>query len=60
VTITQSTESTEFGMQYGGGVNLLLTDRVGLQAGADYVRVMFEDGGATNGARVAAGIVIPF
>ncbi len=53
-----SSSSTEFAMQFGGGVNVRMTDRVGVRAGADYIRV-FSDGGG-NVFRLGIGAVFPF
>ena len=35
---------TDFGLQAGGGVNLVLTDAIGFRAGADYQHVFADDG----------------
>jgi opacity protein-like surface antigen len=60
-TITESASESEtyFGLQLGGGVNLALTDRVGLRIGVDSLRV-FHEGENANVFRLAAGIVLPF
>ncbi len=50
--------STDFAMQFGGGVNLNVGERVGLRLGADYLRVFGEDTGI-NAFRFAVGVVIP-
>jgi len=56
---SEEESATNLGLQVGGGLNFLLTERVGVRVGVDYLRVFEEDAGA-NLFRFAAGIVIPF
>lgn len=56
---SESDSSTEFGLLAGGGIDVRLTDRVGLRLGADYLRLFVDEGGA-NGLRFTAGVVFPF
>jgi opacity protein-like surface antigen len=51
--------ATKFGLQAGGGVDFLFSDRVGVRVGVDYLRI-FDDEGSVNAFRFAAGIVLPF
>jgi len=51
--------STNFGLQTGGGIDLRITNRIGIRAGADYLRIFEEDAGA-NAFRFAVGVVFPF
>lgn len=60
---TNSDSRSDFALQFGGGVNIGLTKKVGIRAGADYIRVFL--GGTTldtglNVFRIAAGVNIPF
>jgi Outer membrane protein beta-barrel domain len=57
-TVETSESSTEFGMMLGGGLNVALSDRVGLRVGGDYIRVFVERD--ANIARFTAGVVFPF
>ncbi len=50
--------STDFAMQFGGGVTLNVGERFGLRLAADYLRVFGEDSGL-NAFRFALGAVIP-
>jgi hypothetical protein len=50
--------STDFAMQFGGGINLNVSERAGLRLAADYLRVFGEDAGV-NAFRFAVGVVIP-
>jgi len=50
--------STDFAMQFGGGINLNVSERAGLRLAADYLRVFGEDSGV-NAFRFALGVVIP-
>lgn len=59
ITVSASTGSTELGVQLGGGVNVYFSDHVGVQAGADYLGIMFEDA-VSNGFRFATGVVLRF
>ncbi len=51
--------ATEFAMQFGGGVDLHVSERVGLRLAADYLRI-FGEGAGANAFRFAVGAVIPF
>lgn len=53
-----SESSTEFAMQVGGGVNVKMTDRIGLRVGADYIRIFADEG--ANAFRLGVGAVFPF
>ena len=44
-------------VQWGGGVLLMLTPKVGIRAGADY-RAVYFDGGRESEFRVASGVVV--
>jgi outer membrane protein with beta-barrel domain len=50
---------TEFALQFGGGVNLMMSRNFGVRLGADYRRIFISDGGE-NEFRLGAGVVIPF
>ena len=54
-----SDSSTDFVTQLGGGVTFRLTNRIGMRAAADYIRIFTEEEGL-NGFRFAAGAVFPF
>ena len=45
VTFGNEDSTTDFGLQAGGGVNVRLTDAIGLRAGGDYQHVFAEDDG---------------
>jgi hypothetical protein len=49
---------TDFAWLFGGGVNIGLTERVGVRVGADYLRILSEDG--VNAFRFTAGVTVPF
>jgi len=51
--------STNLGLQIGGGIDLRISDRFGLRAGGDFLRI-FEAGAGVNGFRFAVGVVFPF
>lgn len=50
---------TDFVMQLGGGVNVMISKSVGVRAGADYQRI-FDSEGGVNGFRFALGGVFAF
>lgn len=54
----ESESENEFAIEAGGGVNLRLTDAIGVRAYGSYIRIGTEDGG--NGFRFGAGLVFPF
>jgi hypothetical protein len=64
-----SQSRTYFGLQFGGGVNLTFSRRVGVRAGADVLRIFhtgeedraypFFVGNGTNVFRFTAGFVLP-
>jgi opacity protein-like surface antigen len=58
IDFDESESATEFAFEAGGGVNLRLTDAVGIRAYGSYIRIGAEDGG--NGFRFGAGLVFPF
>jgi hypothetical protein len=53
VSVSESRPAT----QLGGGVLLMLTNRVGIRVGADY-RTVFFDGGRENEFRAESGVVV--
>jgi opacity protein-like surface antigen len=57
ITINESDSGTDFGLQVGGGVNVMVTAKAGVRVGADYLRVFSEDQGI-NMFRFTAGIVL--
>jgi opacity protein-like surface antigen len=57
-TITESESSSDFAVDIGGGVNVPLTERLGLRVGASYLRIGGSDGG--NAFRFGVGGVFPF
>ena len=60
VGVTLSPSETKFALQPGIGVNLMVTDKIGLQVAADYRRVFLgEDRGVENESRFTIGIVVP-
>ena len=56
---SSSNSSTNLAVQAGGGFNVLLTRRVGVRAGADYIRVFHKDDGL-NALRFVVGAVVAF
>ena len=59
--VTLSPSETKFALQPGVGINLMVTDTVGMRVAADYRRVFLgEDRGAENEFRFTVGIVLPF
>jgi len=57
-TVTESDSSSEFAVDIGGGVNVPLTERLGLRVAASYLRIGGSDGG--NTFRFGIGGVFPF
>lgn len=57
-SFNESESDNEFALEAGGGVNLRLTDAIGVRAYGSYIRIGTEDGG--NGFRFGAGLVFPF
>ena len=57
ITIDDEASGTNFVLELGGGVNFSLTDAFGLRVGADYLRVLQDEGGA-NLFRFAVGVLI--
>lgn len=51
--------TTDFAVQAGGGMNVFVTEQIGVRAGADYFRV-FADNQGINVFRVVLGIVVGF
>src|SRR5262245_2705859 len=58
VTVDESESDSEPAFELGGGVNVGLTNTLGLQFGASYFRVIEED--ASNSVRFSVGVVFPF
>ena len=58
-TESDAFSSTNVALQVGGGIDLRITDRVGIRAGGDYLRLFEEDAGV-NAFRFAVGAVFPF
>jgi opacity protein-like surface antigen len=50
---------TDFGMQFGGGLNIAASKNIGIRLNADFVRVFHGGGEHTNFYRLAAGAVVP-
>jgi opacity protein-like surface antigen len=48
---------TDLALQAGGGMQLRLTDKLGVRVGADYLHILADEGGV-NAFRFAAGIVL--
>ena len=48
---------TDMALQAGGGMQLRLTDRFGVRVGADYMRILADEGGV-NAFRFGAGVVL--
>jgi len=59
VGVTVSDSTTDGALQLGGGVKFAPGGRIGLQVGADYLRI-FTEGSGTNAYRVAAGVTFGF
>jgi hypothetical protein len=58
ITLSESESETEFAIDAGGGVNINVTDSVGIRINGSYIRIGTDDGG--NGFRFGAGVVVPF
>ncbi len=48
---------TDLALQFGGGMQLRLTDKFGVRVGADYLHILADEGGV-NAFRFAAGVVL--
>lgn len=48
---------TDMALQAGGGMQLRLSDQFGVRVGADYIRILADEGGV-NAFRFAAGVVL--
>lgn len=59
ITADASEASTQAGLQIGGGANIFVTPKVGVQVAVAYLGILFEDD-VSNALRVASGIVIKF
>ncbi len=59
ISSSSSESNTDFGMQVGGGVTFHFSDRLGLRAAGDYLRV-FADEDDVNVFRFAVGAVFSF
>jgi len=57
-TVDDSETTSDGAFELGGGVNIGMTDTIGLRLSAGYFRVIQED--ASSAFRFAAGVVIPF
>lgn len=57
-TFDESESRSDAAVELGGGVNIGITDGLGLRLAASYFRVFEED--AANAIRFAAGVVFPF
>ena len=61
VGVTSSPPETKLALQPGLGINLMVTDKVGLWVAADYRRVLLSDNRSDeNEFRFTIGIVLPF
>ena len=61
VGVTSSPSETKLALQTGLGINLMVTDEVGVRVAADYRRVLLSDNrGDENEFRFTIGIVLPF
>ena len=61
-TMTSSSDgesTTKFALQVGGGVNIMLSKKIGVRAGADYLRI-FDKDTDVNAIRIAVGAVFAF
>jgi opacity protein-like surface antigen len=54
-----SDSGTNFALAFGGGADIRVSDRFGIRAKADYIRI-FEEGGGANVFRLGVGVVFPF
>lgn len=59
-TVSESESSTDFGLDVGGGVNMMVTDRIGARGAASYLRIFGEDNDGVNAFRLGVGIVVSF
>jgi opacity protein-like surface antigen len=57
-TVDESDSASDAAVELGGGVNIGLTDGIGLRLAGSYFRIFEED--ASNAFRFAAGVVFPF
>lgn len=57
-TVDDSESDSDVAFELGGGVNIGMTDTVGLRLAAEYFRVIEE--GASNAVRFQVGVVFPF
>ena len=57
-TFDESESTSDAAVELGGGVNIGITDGIGLRLAGSYFRVFEED--AANAVRFAAGVVFPF
>ena len=58
ISINESESNTDFAFDADGGVNIVVSDNLGVRIGAGYLRVGGGDGG--NAFRFSAGVVVPF
>jgi opacity protein-like surface antigen len=56
---SESASATDFGLEVGGGVDIRVSDRFGIRASADYIRV-FAEGEGANLFRLGVGAVFSF
>jgi len=56
---SESDSSTQFALQFGGGVTVWLSEGVGIRGSVGYMRIMADDAG-TNIIRVAGGVSFGF
>ena len=54
----ESESTSDAAVEFGGGVNIRVTSRLGVRVGASYLRILEDD--ASNAFRAAAGVVFPF
>jgi opacity protein-like surface antigen len=60
VTIFDVSDSaTNFALEFGGGADIRVSDKLSIRAAADYIRI-FEEGGGANVFRLGVGVVFPF
>lgn len=57
-TVDESESSSDMAVDLGGGVNILITNGMGLRLAGSYLRILEEDAG--NAARFAIGLTFPF
>jgi opacity protein-like surface antigen len=53
-----SDSATDFAMAFGGGVDIRMSERFGVRASADYIRIFGDEG--VNAFRLGVGAVFPF